>query len=513
MYDAYRAGHRSRYNKEELHESSNNKLNNRDFQSMGHASRNFGNFRSDVDRLLMERNGFNTDTIDDYKIGTASGRRNSRGKKKRVRKRAPEDGYGEITGRMIHDNNQYDKGMPMRSSYSVKKEVFDQNAYLDFDLFDKHKPTKNNVGYFDPDGGGLCTIDKSTNIISKKADPIHICIDGIGNLSIFLHNNIGKIMNDAFNINAFGLYHAFAELYYGSIGNSEIELKNYFSFCQKNVVERTMRGFMDKDLKSTLPYLTQRSFVFNDRFVPISKEFAKHSHDVLFITVDNSHPKEEAERVNDIIEKTTGCQNILSGKTVKHMEVSIVNVMRFAPTWALKVDSVVLDSFMGMKTEFIKFTGQSFGFYEDGEKLVLEIPCKHLKLGFGIVLPKGPVMFNKLDYDNLMNCIDSLKGTVIDEVMLPRVAKRVKMRLNNILQNTDLRAIFIESDLPDIYPKGAKLNDVLQYCDLVIDAKCVNKGNTIRGYQVMRKIKINKAFSYYIRYAPKNIILSTGHIC
>ena len=49
--------------------------------------------------------------------------------------------------------------------------------------------------------------------------------------------------------------------------------------------------------------------------------------------------------------------------------------------------------------------------------------------------------------------------------------------------------------------------------NIIIDEKSVKSKKLNSGsYQSMRKISVDRSFTYYIRYAPENVILSMGYI-
>jgi serine protease inhibitor len=168
---------------------------------------------------------------------------------------------------------------------------------------------------------------------------------------------------------------------------------------------------------------------------------------------------------------------------------------------------------MGIKTEFLQFAGQSVGLLEDADKLMIEIPMKGLKMLFGVILHKESLK-GRVDQSDIEMAISNMKDTVVDEILLPKIVKRVKMRLNTMLETTGLNVIFMDTDLPKIYPeRGGNLNNIIQYCDIIIDEKSVRSTKKRGGnYQSMRRIVIDRSFTYYIRYAPEKVILSMGYI-
>lgn len=504
----YNSKNSSKRNKEHSINYSNDMLSQRNEQSMMYSGGNFGSSNHDmvVDRLIMERNGFDINTREDRKMSSYKNK-----KSKKNSKKYDVSEFGEITGQNIDDSNVFDHGMPMRSSYRTKKEVFDQNAYLDFNLFDKKTKKQSNIQYNDPSGGGYCSVGNSTDIISKKSNPHQICMDGISSLNVFLHNNVGKMMNDSYNINGIGLYLTFATLFNGSDRNSEIEIKNYFNFPNRDILDAELSNFMSHNIKKIFPHFSFRSYVLNDRFIPLSRQFSKFSKMVPFITIDNSHPREESKRLNNIFLNEIGSPNIISSNTLKKVNISVINIVRFNPVWGIPVDLTLWGKFMGMKTQFIQFTNQAFGCYEDSDKIIIEIPTNGMKLLYGVVIYKNGRV--SLDQSDIEMCINNMKELVIDKVSIPKIVMRTKIRLNNVLKSTDLKVIFMDTDLPDIYPeRGGNLSDVIQYCDIIIDETCTKSKKTNRGYQSMRSLVVDKSFSYYVRYAPENLILSMGYI-
>ena len=195
----------------------------------------------------------------------------------------------------------------------------------------------------------------------------------------------------------------------------------------------------------------------------------------------------------------------------KKINISIVNILRFNPVWAIKVDSISMKRFMGVKTPFLKFRNELIGFYEDDDKIILEIPIEGMKLFYGIVISKNNNIL--IDYDNFNANLQNIKMEIINELLIPKIVQRTKLRLNNILKNTDLKVVFMDLNLPDIFPENQSgLSDVIQYCDLIIDETCIDSRHNKHSFKSMKKIIIDKPFSYYIRYAPENLILSIGRI-
>jgi len=460
----------------------------------------------DVNRLMSERENFGNGIIDNSKKRKYKVKRNNR------RLKHNGDNFGEITNEII-ENNMFDKGMPMRSNYQIKKEVFDQNSYLDFNLFDKTNKNNNveyNVDYNDQVNNNLCNIDNSFDIISHKVDPHQVCMDGISFINIFLYNNINRLFNDNFNINGLSLYITFATLFFGSAKNSEIEIKKYFGFLNKDNTLETLEDFINLHVNKIFPYMSFRSYIICNKYVPVSKKFIKYSQLVPFIQIDNQDP-DEVHRLNTMFENETNSPNIMSFKTLKKINISIVNILRFNPVWAIKVHAISMKKFMGSKTPFLKFKNVMIGYYEDSDKIILEVPIEGMELFYGIVLSKDHNVL--IDYDNFNANLQDMKMKQIGELLIPKIVQRTKLRLNNVLKSTNLKVIFMELDLPDIFMENQSgISDVIQYCDLIIDETCTSSNSQCNNYKTMDNIIINRSFSYYLKYAPENVILSMGRV-
>ena len=96
--------------------------------------------------------------------------------------------------------------------------------------------------------------------------------------------------------------------------------------------------------------------------------------------------------------------------------------------------------------------------------------------------------------------LKNLRTTNIDEILIPRIINRFKMRLNNILFNTELKTVFSKLELPNIYnDNNSRIKDIIQYFDLIIDNNCVKRKSIIEVIGSNIKINVNKPFTYYVR--------------
>ena len=81
--------------------------------------------------------------------------------------------------------------------------------------------------------------------------------------------------------------------------------------------------------------------------------------------------------------------------------------------------------------------------------------------------------------------------------------------------NTNLKTIFLQTNLEDIYPeKDCQLNNIIQYCDLILEEnKHSNNNFNFNKYEnEIDNLIVNNSFIYYMRYLPTNTIITIGYI-
>ena len=491
-----------RQDRDEYQYSTNNRLETRDSESANYRDNNYLNSMTSI---LNDRDKFNQtskiDEIDEYE-------------KKLLVKNKKNRTQGEITGNKFNSSDVYDHGMPMRSGYELKKQVYDSNSYFDFDIYNKNNDSNLNVDYFDPNSSSnidFSSVDKSMKLISKESNTKNYLNENINSLNVFLFNNINKIKKDLFNINGYGLFTTFGLIYGLSEGNTEIELKNYFGFPEKNDSFNNIVNIMD-NFKNK--YFINENYVLNEKFYRINYNINKMSnYNLKYISLNRNYPDQESNRLNRIIYNEVGCENILSNNTVKNTDISILNVCKFKPKFNINFHSFVESMFLnkGIIT-YLRFINQSVMYFEDTEKIIFEIPCKGDEISFGFIQYKENYIKN-LNEDDLLVNLKNLRTTNTDEILIPRIYNRFKMRLNNMMYNTELKTIFSKLEVPDIYlDNNSKIKDIIQYFDLEIDNNCVKTRVDNRGYRSNVKININRPFTYYIRKLDSNLILNFGNI-
>ncbi len=465
--------------------------------------KSMGRNKLDVDRLMLERSmtshGRDNDDNDDNDQSSQD-----------------DDGFvGNITGERINNDDMYDKGMPLRSSFTIKKSKYDNNAHLDFNLYDKvNKKENKKVESNDLYSGDYAHIDEAMKTITRGVDPYETCIADLNTMTCWLYNNMYMISKGGYIVNGFGVFSGFGTLYLIGKGNVELEMKNYFGFAEKKHLNAGLLTLKD-EIHNLRDQIVIDNYLINDHFITTNKEMGKKLKRLIFnVVVNKSLPEEEEKRVNHIIKTMSGISDIVSANTLLNVEVSLMCVSRISPIWGYQVDDVVKGRFYdnnnnGEMINYIRFLGKSFNHFQDPDIMMIEVPTIADELVIGFVLRKDGRKNVATDNDKLNMAINYLKPVVMDEVMIPMIQKRYKTRLINILKKTGLKASFIEdNEFPQLYPEGSsRLGDVLQYVDIIFDDRCSNKKSSNRGYKTSSKFICSYEFEYYVRLTSGPILM------
>jgi serine protease inhibitor len=431
-----------------------------------------------------------------------------------------EDKYiGEVTGEELDGSDIFDKGMPLRSNFTVKRSKYDDNSHLDFDLYqkiDKHK--SDTVGYADSSGADFAGLDEAMKSITKGADPYETCISDINSTTCWMHSNMFVFSREDYVMNGFGLFSGFGVLYLISRGNTELELKNYFNFQDKKHLNAGLLTIRE-DMNRFRDQIAMDSYLLNDKDIPSNMNAAKKLKSLIFsVIINRDYPDEEAQRVNNIIKTVSGMKDVVSSGTIAKSNISMISVCRLTPVWAYRVDNIVKGRFRGLianngieMMDFIRFMGKTFDYYEDAERQLIEIPMHGETYVIGLVLSKSNEA-KPTELKGLSVSINYLKPTVLDEVMIPVIAKRYKIRMNKTLQKTGLNVVFSDQEMIGLFSEGGTLDDCLQYVDLSFGTQCGKKRCDNKGYRTTRKFIANRDFEFYLRNRENNYIAMMGRI-
>lgn len=483
----------SKRNKTVMVRKANDRINQRGFDDAEINNHGFRN-RMDVDRIMLERQM----STPNFESGN-------------------DDFIGELTGEQFDQSNMFDKGMPVRSSFTVKRSQYDNNSHLDFDLYqkmDKHKDDK--IVYSDTGAGEFADLDEAMKPITKGTNPYETCVSDVSTTTCWMHSNMFTISRDDYIVNGLGLFTAFGIIYLVGTGNTEIELKNYFGYQDKRHLNAGLLTLRE-ELNTCRDQVVIDNYIIHDKTIPSRGDAAKKLKSLIFnIVINREYLEQEAERVNKIIQTVSGMSNVVSANTISISDISLVSVAKLSPAWAYKIDNVVKsriqkDTGAGETISFIRFIGKTFDYYEDTERQIVEVPLHGDKLVIGLIINKRG-MQEATELKDLTTALNYMKPTVLDEVMIPVIKKRFKTRLNKTLQKTGLNVTFSANEMIGLYPEGGSINDCLQYVDLNFGTKCGNKQCDNRGYRTTRKVICNGSFEFYLRMSSTSCIIMFGRL-
>jgi serine protease inhibitor len=491
-------------------ENSNDKLSQRDFfNAQNRETTGLNNHDINLSRLDIERS-FNRDSKenDNEQINYLNN------KKKRSKK------IGEITGENL-DLHEFDRKMPMRSTYTIKKPIHDSNIYSDFNVFNDTKSIESNgVDYYDPASGanevGYADVMASMKKISSQIEPISNCSSGIESVCIRIFNKIyNSMIGNQYLINGIGLYSTFLSLYLASSSVTEIELQNYFEFSKKEYVYSGMSNIL-ANINEYESVLNIKNFLLIGHNVPYNPDFLKEiSEFIIPIQVNIDNPKPEAQRVNQLISNLMKCEmkKSLVSDNIKNLQLMTLNCLVIKPIWNNCFDKIINGVFNGFperrEITYLYGIGKTYAYYEDSVMQMLELGCIQNTISMGILLSKdnNDVVINE---EKLKFFSSHLKEAVLDEVKIPIFQKDFKIRLTNVLAN-EMSSIFTKLICPYLFPENTVMHDCTQNITVIVgNLMNNNDNNTTGGYRTNRKFICNKPFTYYFKIMKTNTIFLLG---
>jgi hypothetical protein len=483
-----------------LHENSNVRLNNRDMLDIQiNKDRNGRN--SSFNRIDIERDEFMKNSNSDEQNNMFNS--------------------NLLDNSLSNSNDSSDfRGMPMRGNYNISDSYNNnQNNDISF-LKGNHIPNLDHVDYFDPitkdNFGGLADINQNTQLSSQLKNK-SICSDGINILAYFMFNNLYKLLNIPFIINNFGLYNVFVPLYIASKGNTEIELKNYFLYPRRDIIQDGMNELL-QILKKT-DYINTDSCILLNRNLDINSDYCATMTNITKIrTFNASNSNIECETINRIINTTlkNNMKKTLTSDSLKNTVVNLINYSYINPVWFHPFNKSFIDAFLyrntsQIKQEFMECNNDFFGYTEDQNKQIIELKCDNTNLVMGIILSKEKDIV--IDEKQINSYVKNMKPVKFGRVVIPKFKVQTKLRYNSFLQQTNLRTVFMDLNVHDMLSDscGAKLTDVIQNIEInvtnMINTTQQNSQNDING----RSLIVNRSFIFYFRIPDINLIPFIGY--
>lgn len=468
--------------------TTNNRLINRDLDEYN-ITMNKRSARSNINRIEIERDEFLkcSTRFDDDNTNNVINRN---------------DDFGELSG----EADEFERGMPQRSSYEIRRPLDRDTKPNDFSLLSTKSARR--VDSFDP-GANLAGIDTSTKIteqIQNKA----ICVTGNNNYGLYLYSNLMHIMKSDFIFSPVLLYSIFSAIFLGCEGNTEIELKNYFNYPRSDILNLGIREVLNI-IKDISEIKFGNCIIFSEE-ISFNQNFCAHINPITKIRkINYERAAQEAETINNIISKSVGTdmKKSITSDNLMNSDVIFLNYAYIDPIWRNSFRKQGENIFMkntGEKTklEYMVCNNETFGYMEINKTQILEVLSKDNMI-FGIIL--GDLNLSQNTYENI---VSNIKPTILSEVRLPLFRTKTKMRYTNILKKTSLSTIFLDLNVPELFLDRCKLDDCIQNIEINISSKSVQNRPINKGIKTTKKFVADKSFRYYIRPGNSNCILFAG---
>lgn len=505
-----------RYTEDSKKSTSNNRLKVRELGDI-QIKRGGNDHSENINRMLMERdNLFEQDSNAHTKVDEFG-----RLVMDRFKGGSSNSKLGEITGNEF-ETHEMDRGLPVRSQYSRKEEKLNKNDHFDFDLFDD-RPSNLNVSNYDPTttqgsmGAGFADVTSSMAKMSSQLNPISVCSTQIERLSNNLFYFLFSLYEKSYVTNGYGLFNLFSSLYFSSNGITDIEMKNFFGFPQK---EDLYKGLLkiNRSVEMVEQMVNFKNFLIIGSELP----YDPHYHDsikdfCILVRINTERPNSEAKKLNDMIKKIIGTdiRNAVTAENLDQLQLMLLSTAVVHPIWSFPFDKVTNGIFHGLKfdikIQYLHSIGKPYGYYEDNGHKLLEIKCMGNDLVMGLLLYKNEITPN-IDDIKLHFFISHMKESVLDEVKVPMFEQDFKLRYNNTLQNMGLDSVFTKMICPKFFPENAVLQDVVQNVKIIIDDRAVDRKQQISGreYKSARKFICDEPFLFYFRLIKTDTILMMG---
>lgn len=430
---------------------------------------------------------------------------------------------GEITGEQM-DMDDMDKGMPIRSSNSNKKQYEEpSNPYLDFALYDNK--SKINVSYNDPFSKNF-----SYSSVTENSKVLYH-LNSKSNEETFaeLFNNFTFDFFDKFTLNLktkkemtlspFNILQTLCLLYIGSKNNTEKELCNYFALPNKKTTHGNLYKIVNEMLNTNSISMT--NLICFPPYVTINDAYLSYINKLgYFVKYNSRNAHSDSNKINNIVSKSTNgiVNNLIESNVLANYSVlTLISTLYFNSNWKTGFNplNTKMEIFNGINKRnvnmMVKYNDIN-RYYEDNMNQILEMDFIGNNFCMGFILPKSnygnPVITHKM-YDDYMA---KFKNIEVGCIKIPKFKAENRYRIDNLFKKYGLKEIFGNADLSDIIPP---MNEFpinvtnMTHCAVVI----INEEG---GKTMQKPIKpginfiANHQFMYYIKFKPYNAIILVG---
>lgn len=476
--------------KNQIHSSMNSRLNNRDLMDI-QIQKGMTNYNN---RIGIERDEFMLQS-----------------KNKNVEDIEEVDELNEF-----ENKNKFDipeRGMPMRPDYNLRRESQRESTNESFIIKNKNTTTKLTANDSNQNGyASFSSLDDSTQILSQLKDDIQTIYNS-NDYTLFLLKNLASIIRSPFIINTYDIYKLFGSIYLASTGNTEIELKNYFNFPRKDILISGLTEINSKqqiinNQKTGICLLFNNELSFNDEYYNNISKF------LTMRKINITQSKIESRNINQIISKFTSHDmkktitstniDFLSSLGISFGYINPILLLNNVNIKNCRFTSIFLGPSM---CQCIEAYEQKFGYIEKENYKILEIALEGLNDFFGIILFNGGQL--NFDKKELQNSIKNLKPIYFKKISFPLFAIQTKMKMKNIFKSTDLKTIFLDLNIPELFSDRLKLDEMLVNVELKIEPKFKKLNINNDEFKSDKEFIVDRTFIFYFRNRS-NLITNFG---
>lgn len=431
---------------------------------------------------------------------------------------------GEITGIPLKIS-PIDIGMPMRSTYE-NNSYQDSSATwntIDFDLYDA-KP-RLHVEYNDPTDSGknYSSLGKEDNFMNNEfrtkteIQPIKTndFSELINQFSVFMFNHINESKNVLFS--GFSIFEIFGILYRGSKNDTEIELRNFFLFPNKQFVVNNLMKINDNINRSKICLIKNMIFCKND----LNQAFVNYVQPLVLIN-KISGSRQDIINMNTLISNSTkGIFKNVIKEDMFNQDTSmiLVNTVYFKSNWKIRFDpsKTILQNFNNRQMPMMINYEQKYMYHEDKLNQILEMLYDNTYFSMGFILPKNNKLY--ISDEQLHYYIENLKNTKISKLQIPKFDQYKKYNFTKMFYGAGLKTLFSRrSDLSEITPESSYVSDLIHQAYIKVDEQGTEAASVTAAVMTLNSaietkyisFIVNRSFIYYIRYIPENVILFMG---
>jgi serine protease inhibitor len=456
--------------------------------------------KHNVKRRLMERQFDNNtqqsyqndDTVDDYIT------------------------VGEITGHVFNED-EIGTGMPFRpTNVDREKRRYDAspgddddiyNHQLDFNLYSKKSNI--NISYNDPLTHGSSPLSmkysgiNDDTVILKKDTLIQQVFASLCNN--FTLDLVSKFFNNlktkkTFALSPLNIFQLFGSLYVVSKGETEQELKHYFSFSsiQKDVIQNNLINLSKYINTVGIKYINLICMPDDINLNSSSIEYLSKSNNNI-VTYNKNNV---IQKINTIVYKNTGAINILN----KDLINSRTNIILIS---SMNMNVIFKYGFDAKRTKNNMMIQESMpcNYYENEEIKLMEMDMMNDLFCFGVILSRSLLSHEKLEY-----YMTQTKETIMDLVSIPKFTTNSRFRIDNLFKKYGLKRIFETANLPELSPYGETtyISDIVHNATITVGEGNTNQKNHITPQNNKKMFIANVPFIYYIKCKPLNILIVSG---